>query len=136
MISIHRCDTCHKSFKAPGGLRQHFKCHDNCRMNAPEGAYSIRKDRKIKFPNRHLYRHQAQQQQQVEPDATAAATAVILVNESDLSENFITSDMADASDLTLVEVPQGTEEFGVIQQTGQTIILRSFQPPTAEARPS
>ena len=41
----YSCGTCHRSFRAPGGLRQHFKNSDNCRMNATEGAYSVRKDK-------------------------------------------------------------------------------------------
>ena len=38
----YSCDTCHKTFSTCSGLRQHFKCHANCRLNASEGAYCLR----------------------------------------------------------------------------------------------
>ena len=40
-----RCETCAKCFASCAGLRQHFKCHATCRMQATEGAY-CRHDKK------------------------------------------------------------------------------------------
>ena len=41
----YRCETCGKGFASCAGLRQHFKCHASCRMQATEGAY-CKQDRK------------------------------------------------------------------------------------------
>ena len=43
VLFFHRCETCGKSFSATGGLRQHFLTKASCRVNASEGAYSIKR---------------------------------------------------------------------------------------------
>ena len=41
----YKCETCGKGFASCAGLRQHFKCHSACRLQATEGAY-CKEDRK------------------------------------------------------------------------------------------
>ena len=38
----YTCQNCKKSFAAPGGLRQHFKRHDTCRLTSGSGAFSLK----------------------------------------------------------------------------------------------
>ena len=41
----YSCQTCRRSFRAPGGLHQHFRSQEVCRAKATQGAYSVRKDK-------------------------------------------------------------------------------------------
>ena len=46
---ILSCETCGKNFSATGGLRQHFLTKASCRMNASEGAYSMKKHQQVEI---------------------------------------------------------------------------------------
>jgi hypothetical protein len=142
------------SFRAPGGLRQHFKSHDACYQSATEGAYSTKKDKRRFAPAQPLHKetieypagsteealHEQEEEVEVEEKdgerrgELTHTTAVILVEGGEGGEAtaFQLPDvgggqsLADGGSLTLVEVSQeDVPQFGVMDDSGNITILRS-----------